>query len=167
MSQHPESHEMWHHSNIWHHGWIPMDAPYARTKNQWFTSDVPHSRSSFKKLIVSTPRLLRNLHTISLVKAVPDGLKDHKYKKIDFCKCPPIPYIPKEGLCSREGLCLQGQPSQDADWQRHRTTSSYLALWDSQGISHSHGICPRSNQEKGITQVLHGIQQDLHGGTAR
>ena len=40
-----------------------------------FTSDPP--LSPFKKLIVSTPRLLRSFHKISLAKVVPDGLTWH------------------------------------------------------------------------------------------
>jgi hypothetical protein len=57
-------------------------------------SDVSHS--SFKKLVVSTPRLLRNLHTMSLAKAVPNSLNDCECKKITLCKCPLILYIPKK-----------------------------------------------------------------------
>ncbi len=68
--------------------------PYARTKFQWFTSDPP--LSSFKKLIVLTPRLLRSLYTMSLAKAVPDGLKDHECEKSALCKCPLIPYVPEK-----------------------------------------------------------------------
>ncbi len=60
---------------------IPMDAP-TRTRFQQFMSDPP--LSSFKKLIVSTPRLQCNLHTMSLAKAVPNGLKDCEYKRITF-----------------------------------------------------------------------------------
>ncbi len=33
---------------------------------------------------------------MSLAKAVPDGLKDCKCKKIALPKCPLIPYVPKE-----------------------------------------------------------------------
>jgi hypothetical protein len=33
---------------------------------------------------------------MSLGKAVPDGLKDHKCKKIALRKCPPIPYVPNK-----------------------------------------------------------------------
>jgi hypothetical protein len=33
---------------------------------------------------------------MSLAKAVPDGLKDCKCKKIAFCECPLIPYVPKK-----------------------------------------------------------------------
>ncbi len=68
--------------------------PYARTKFQWFMSDPP--LSPFKKLIVSTPRLLHSLYMMSLAKAVPDGLKDRKCKKSALCERPPIPYVPKK-----------------------------------------------------------------------
>ena len=68
--------------------------PYARTKFQRFTSNPP--LSSFKKLIVSTPRLLCSLYTMSLAKAVPDGLKDRKCKKSVLCECPPITYVPEK-----------------------------------------------------------------------
>ena len=62
------------------HGTIPTDAHYVRTRFQRFVSDPP--LSSFKKLIVSTPRLLGNLHTMSLAKAAPDGLKDCECEKM-------------------------------------------------------------------------------------
>jgi hypothetical protein len=45
---------------------------------------------------VSAPRLLHNLHTKSLAKAVLDGLKDRECKKIALRKRPPIPYVPKK-----------------------------------------------------------------------
>ncbi len=61
---------------------ISTDAPYTRTKFQGFMSDAPHS--SFKKLVVWTPKLIPNLHMLSLVKAVPDRLKDLKCKLIAF-----------------------------------------------------------------------------------
>ncbi len=56
-------------------------------------SDPPHS--SFKKLIVSTPRLLRNLHLMSLAKATPNGLKDRECEKMALRERPPIPYVPE------------------------------------------------------------------------
>ncbi len=67
---------------------------YVRTSFQRFVSDPPCS--SFKKLIVLTPRLLRNLHTMSLAKAAPDGLKDREYEKMALCERPPIPYVPEK-----------------------------------------------------------------------
>jgi hypothetical protein len=39
--------------------------------------------SSFKKLIVSTPRLVQGLRTMSLAKAVPEDIKDRECKS--FC----------------------------------------------------------------------------------
>ncbi len=52
--------------------------------------------SSFKKLIVLTPRLLRNLHTMSLAKVAPDGLKDCECKKMALRERLPIPYVPEK-----------------------------------------------------------------------
>ncbi len=57
-------------------------------------SDPPHS--SFKNLIVLTPRLLRDLHTMSLAKAAPNGLKDHKCKKMALRERPLILYVPEK-----------------------------------------------------------------------
>ncbi len=57
----------------------------------------------FKKLNVSTPRLLCNLHTMSLVKAVPDGLKDCKCNKIAFCERTLVPYVPKKNCLHETG----------------------------------------------------------------
>jgi hypothetical protein len=73
---------------------IPTDAHNVRTSFQRFLSDPP--LSSFKELIVSTPQLLRNLHTMSLAKAAPDGLKDRECEKMALQECPPIPYAPEK-----------------------------------------------------------------------
>ena len=70
---------MWHHAKILPHGTIPTDAHYVRTKFQQFVSDQPHS--SFEKLVVSTPRLIRDLHTMSQAKATLDVLQDRECEK--------------------------------------------------------------------------------------
>ncbi len=57
-------------------------------------SDPP--RSSYKKLIVLTPSLLPNLHTMSLAKAAPNGLKDCECEIMALRERPPIPYVPKK-----------------------------------------------------------------------
>ena len=75
-------------------GTIPTNAHYERTSFQRFLSNPP--RSFFKKLIVSTPRLLHNLHTMSLAKAMPDGLKDRECEKMVLHERPPIPYVPEK-----------------------------------------------------------------------
>ncbi len=43
-----------------------------------------------------TPRLLRNLHIMSLGKAAPDGLKDRECEKMVLREGPPIPYVPEK-----------------------------------------------------------------------
>jgi hypothetical protein len=73
-------------------GTIPTDAHHVRTSFQRFLSDPPLSFN--KKLIVLAPRLLRNLHTMSLAKVVLDGLKDRECKKMTLRERPPIPYVP-------------------------------------------------------------------------
>jgi hypothetical protein len=46
----------------------------SRTRLQRFLATLP--LSSFKKLVISTPQLVRALCTMSLVKAVPKGIND-------------------------------------------------------------------------------------------
>jgi hypothetical protein len=50
--------------------------------------------SKFKKLIVTSPTLLRGLHNMSMLKTVPDGLKARECKQIKLRKLPPVPYVP-------------------------------------------------------------------------
>ncbi len=93
------------------------------------------------RLIVSTPRLLRGLHTLS-----PQGLQvqeNHLTQMTSNSLCP------REWLCSGDGVCPQGWESQDTDRQRYRFLSSPLALWDMQSVSPSLGIWFRCNWEKG------------------
>jgi hypothetical protein len=71
---------------------ISTDELHTRTKFQWFLNEAP--RSSFKKLIVSTPLLLQGLHIMSLAKLVPEGLKPRECKHTKLCEPPPVPYVP-------------------------------------------------------------------------
>jgi hypothetical protein len=64
----------------------------TRTNFQGFLNKAPHS--SFKKLVVSMPLLLQSLHTRSLVKSVPEGLKPQECKCMKLCKQPPVPLVP-------------------------------------------------------------------------
>ncbi len=61
---------------------------------QRFLNQAPHS--SFKKLIVSTPLLLQDLHTMSLSKSVPEGLKPRECEQTKLHEPPPVPYVPKK-----------------------------------------------------------------------
>jgi hypothetical protein len=64
----------------------------TRTNCQRFLNQVPHL--SFKKLIVSTPSLLRDLHTMSLLKSVPEGLKPRECERTKLHEPLPVPCIP-------------------------------------------------------------------------
>jgi hypothetical protein len=72
----------------------------TRTAFQRFLNETP--RSPFKKLIVSTPGLLRGLHTMSLTKFVPKGLNPQECKQTKLRKPPPVPYIPKKDKVQEE-----------------------------------------------------------------
>ncbi len=50
--------------------------------------------SKFKELIVASLKLLRGLHSISMLKTVLDGLKAREYKQIKLHKPPPVPNVP-------------------------------------------------------------------------
>ncbi len=58
-----------------------------RTKFQHFLNQA--LRSSFKKLIVSTPLLLQGLHMMRLLKSVPEGLKPRECKRTKLREPPP------------------------------------------------------------------------------
>ncbi len=48
------------------------------------------------------PILLQGLHTMSLAKSVPEGLKPQECKRTKLCESPPIPYIPKKDKVQEE-----------------------------------------------------------------
>jgi hypothetical protein len=72
----------------------------TRTKFQRFPNQAP--RLSFKKLIVSTPSLLQGLHTMSLLKSVPEGLKPRECEHTKLREPPPVPYVPKKDEVQEE-----------------------------------------------------------------
>ena len=63
-----------------------------RVKILRFVTQAP--RSKFKELIVTSPKLLRGLHSMSMLKTVPDGLKAREWEQIKLRKPPPVPYVP-------------------------------------------------------------------------
>ncbi len=88
----------------------------TRTQCQWFLSNPP--RSFFKKLIVSTPTLHQELHTMSLAKLVPDGLKNHEFKRSRMREPPPVHYLPEkdkvqETVSTKKGLQLKTSIGKD------------------------------------------------------
>ncbi len=64
---------------------------FSRTRFQRFLSDPPHS--FYKKLIILTPRLVQALRTMSIAKAVPEGIKDRECKRFALRERPPVPYV--------------------------------------------------------------------------
>ncbi len=70
---------------------IPTNGLPTRTCFQRFLSKTLHSL--FKKLIISTPLLLQGLHTMSLAKSLPYGLKPQECKRLRLREPPPVPYM--------------------------------------------------------------------------
>ncbi len=58
--------------------------------------------SKFKELIVMSPKLLRGLYSMSVLKMVPEGLKTRECKRIKLRKPPPVPYVPMKDEVQNE-----------------------------------------------------------------
>ncbi len=93
-------------------------------------------RSTFKKLIFSTPALLQGLHRMSLSKSVPEGLNPRKCRQTKLNKPPPVPYIPEKDKVQEEVAKLrqlQIKTSLEKDttlnfplWQENGTREAFL-----------------------------------------
>ncbi len=57
-----------------------------------------------RKRVVSTPRLIRNLHTMSPAKAAPDVQQESRAQENGFTRTPPIPHVPEAKVRSHEFL---------------------------------------------------------------
>jgi hypothetical protein len=66
----------------------------TRTRFQHFLATPP--LSSFKKLVILTPRLVQGLRRMLLAKAVPEGIRERECKRIALQECPPVPYVPEK-----------------------------------------------------------------------
>ncbi len=64
-------------------------------------------RSSFKKLIISTPSLQQGLHKMSLAKSVPDGLCPRECKQTKLREPLPVPYVPVKDEVQEEVSKMQ------------------------------------------------------------
>jgi hypothetical protein len=76
---------------------------------QRFLSNPP--LSSFKKLIILTPRLVQGLHTISLAKAVPKGIRNKECKRFALQEHPPVPYVPEKDPAQEKVSTLKSDQS--------------------------------------------------------
>ncbi len=88
---------------------ITTDELLTRTNFQRFLNQVPHL--SFKKLIVLMLSLLQDLHTMSLLKSVPEGLKPQECKHTKLHEPPPVPYVPTKDEVQKEVSRLCSKPS--------------------------------------------------------
>ncbi len=57
-----------------------------------------------RKRVVSTPMLIRSLHTMSPAKAAPDVLQESRAQENGFTQAPPIPHVPETKVQSHEFL---------------------------------------------------------------
>jgi hypothetical protein len=67
---------------------------FSRTRFHCFLSNPPCS--SFKKLLILTPRLVQSLHMMSLAKAVLEGIRNKECKRFALQEHPPVPYVPEK-----------------------------------------------------------------------
>jgi hypothetical protein len=79
---------------------LNTDCLPTRSQFQWFLSNTPCTL--FKKLVISTLSLLQGLHSMSLAKSVPDGLKPQECKRLRLQEPPPVPYMLKKDEVQEE-----------------------------------------------------------------
>ncbi len=51
---------------------------------------------------MTSPMLLEGLHTMSMTKTAPDGLKARECKQIKLRELPPVPYVPVKDKVQEE-----------------------------------------------------------------
>jgi hypothetical protein len=113
---------------------IPTDELHTGTNFQRFLSKA--MRSSFKKLVVSTPSLLQGLRTMSLAKSVPKGLKPQECERTKLREPPPVPYIPvkdeiQEEVAKMQNLQIKTLLEKDTTlhflvWHKNGTQEAFL-----------------------------------------
>ncbi len=100
----------------------------TRTAFQRFINETP--RSTFKKLIVSTPALLQGLRTMSLSKSVPEGLNPRKCERTKLREPPPVPYIPEKDKVQEEVAKLRQLQIKTS---LEKNTTLNFPLWQENG----------------------------------
>ena len=103
-----------------------------------FVTQAP--RSKFKELIVSSPKLLRGLHSMSMLKMVPDGLKAREWEGIKLREPPPVPYMPVKDEVQEENArmhSLEIKTTLEKDttlnfavWQENKTCKAFFDARD-------------------------------------
>jgi hypothetical protein len=113
---------------------IPTNELLTRTKFQQFLSKAPHS--SFKKLVISTPLLLQGLHTMSLAKSVPDGLRPQECEQLHLREPPLVTYVPikdevQEEVSKTQNLQIKTSLEKDTTlnflvWHKNGTREAFM-----------------------------------------
>jgi hypothetical protein len=111
-----------------------MNKLHTRTIFQQFFNKMPCS--PFKQFIVSTPGLLRGLHTMSLAKSVAKGLNPQECKQTKLSEPSRAPYIPKkdkvqEEIANLRNLQIKTLLKKDATlnflvWHKNGTREAFL-----------------------------------------
>jgi hypothetical protein len=114
-----------------------------------FVTQVPLSK--FKELIVTSPKLLRGLHSMSMLKRVPEGLKARECKQIKLCKLPPVPYMPVKDEVQDEVARMR---SMEIKTTLEKDTTLNFAVWQENGT--------RKAFLKHVTAVLDAIKKRGH-----
>ncbi len=91
------------------HRWKSFWEQFLKNKVPTLLSNPP--LSSFKKLIVLTPRLVQGLRTMSLAKVVPKGINDKECKRFALQERPPVPYAPEKDPVQETVLLLKSDQS--------------------------------------------------------
>ncbi len=105
------------------------DKLLTRTKLHCFLNQAP--RSSFKKLIISTPSLLQGLHTMSLLMSVPEGLKPRECKRTKLREPLPVPYVPTKDEVHEEDARLRNLEIKIVVMARRATARPRTEFWGS------------------------------------
>jgi hypothetical protein len=79
---------------------------------------------------VTSPKLLRGLHNMSMLKMVPDGLKARECKQIKLCKPSHVPYVPVKDEVQDEVARMQ---SMEIKTTLEKDTTLNFAVWQENG----------------------------------
>ena len=91
-----------------------------------------------------SPKLLRGLHSMSMLKTVPEGLKARECKQIKFHEPPPVPYVPVKDEVQDEVARMQ---SMEIKTTLEKDTTLNLVVWQENGTCKAFfDACNRSKQ---------------------
>jgi hypothetical protein len=108
----------------------------ATYEDKFPTFPQPSAALFFKEIIVSMQSLLLGLHTMSLLKSVPDGLKPQECKRTKLREPPPVPYVPtknevQEEVAKLRNLKIKTTIKKDTTlnftvWHKNETRKAFL-----------------------------------------